>query len=337
MCRRTCAAAQLTVSFRTPDGAGRQGACRWLALGLALACAGLPARAQPPGPSAVLPPPDAVAAPAPTPPGPAVIGQPPAPAPGCCGGTSEAGFVAADIHWGWYAETGPVFPVGGTLQHHLDPGWTVQGGLREWRNSDNGSIFAELSAEYWSFNTKTVTQNTGVDVFLPDGATRKINFFNETTLTDLQQFGFHGAIGGTYYPEALNGFGGVLGADRGVFLTGRVGFRGGVINAYFTEVATPGGIALLHSFEDQHGDPTHDPNKVRLVDHVKSFNNFFGPFGTLGAGLNWNDVSVGNAHLGNIALTAEVEVGYEATDLGEYLHEAVLITVSPRITLVFSY
>jgi hypothetical protein len=260
----------------------------------------------------------------------------PPPAPGYGVGPDWSACVA-DIHWGWYAETGPVFPLGGTLENHLDPGWTVQVGLREFMGVSNGFLFGELAGEYWTYDTKGVTQKSGIDVFLPDTAMRHINFFNLTTLTDFQQFGFHGAVGWTTYPEALNGSPGDPGEGRRVFLTGRLGFRGGVNNAEFNESPTSAGVALLHTYEMQHGDPTLSPGRVRLVDPVKSNVLYIGPFLTLGMGVTWHDACLGAFRLGNLSLSAEVELAYEATDLGEYLHEADMILISPRLTLGFSY
>jgi hypothetical protein len=324
MCRRTCDAAGWTVSFRTRPGVGR-----WAALALVAALAVLPARAQQPGPPNVLPPPRELSPATPAPVAPPA--PPPAPAPGCACAASDEGFIAADTHWGWYVETGPVFPVGATLQTRLDTGFTVQGGLREYRNGTNGSVFAELAAEYWAFDTNHVTIDTGVDIFFPDSAFRPINSFFATTLTDFQQFGLHGAIGWTYYPEALSGFGGALGGDRGVFLTGRVGFRGGIMNGDFLEAPLPEAVQLFQRLQQLHGAA------ARVLDRVQSTNPYFGPFATLGVGLTWKDACLGGRHLGDVALTAEVELGYEATDLGAYLHEADLVEVSPRITLAITY
>jgi hypothetical protein len=257
------------------------------------------------------------------------------PAPGYGGGPDWAACVA-DIHWGWYAETGPVFPLGATLENHLDAGWTLQVGVRESMGVTNGFIFGELAGEYWTFDTKGVTQKTSVDVILPD-TVRHINFFNQTALNDLEQFGVHGAVGWTTFPGALNASAGDSGGDRRVFLTGRLGFRGGVNNAYFTQAATAAGVALLHTYEMQHGNPTLDPGRVRILDPVKSNELYIGPFLTLGMGVTWQDACLGGVRLGNVSLSAEVELAYDATDLGEYLHEADLLMISPRITLGFRY
>jgi hypothetical protein len=322
----------LTVAFRPRDGFGRLAACVGFALAVVLALAGHPVQAQQPAGagSAVLPPPyPAGTAELPPPP-------PPAPAPGWVG-DHEDGVYAPEVHWGWYVETGPVFPMSGTLEHNLDAGWTVQGGVRESIGEPNNFVFGEFAGEYWTFDTKTVIKETAVNAFFPDTAIRTINNFYLTHLTDFQQYGIHGAVGWTFYPEYLNGSTNDPGQARRVFLTTRGGFRIGAMNAAYEKDATPAGLAVLKGFNAQHGNVSNSPARVRLVDPVETSEPYFGPFATLGMGVTWKDISLGKVYLGNVSLAGEVELAYEATDLGTYLHEADLFSISPRITVSFSY
>lgn len=332
MCRRARTAATLAA------------VCRCCALAAALALLALPARAQQTpatGPDTLPPPtPLGPAAPAvsyPTPSAPAAWVPPPAaPAPGCCGGHTLD--CPADYnHWGLYVETGPFFPVGGSLGRFLDDGWTVQAGVREGRTWGRGSVFAEFAVEYTETGASGRLEETDADVFFQNGTIRTIQDFYLTRLTSFQQWGVHGALGWTYYPGLFADAPADCDPARGVFLTGRLGFRGGGTNASFDEAPTSAGLKVLKSFNTQQGNPTQDRSKFRLLDRVERNQGYYGPFATLGAGMAWPDAAVGGWSLGTVTLTAEVEVGYEATDLGQYLHEATLISVSPRLTLGFSY
>ena len=68
--------------------------------------------------------------------------------------------------------------------------------------------------------------------------------FYLTRLSGFQQFGVHGALGWTYYPGLFAAPADDCGAARGLFLTGRVGLRGGGINASFLEEPTSAGLRL---------------------------------------------------------------------------------------------
>jgi hypothetical protein len=337
MCRRTREAGNLTVAFRTGHGAGRpSGACRWFALAALLALTARSAQAQPqgvtsptylpPAPSQTSVPP---AAPVPLP--------PPGPAPGCGCAGHNLEVPAADVHWGFYAETGPLFPVGGTLARHLDNGWAVAGGVREWMNCKNGAFFAELAGEYATTGVTPGVQETAINVFFPDAAIRTINNFYLTDLTSFQQFGIHGALGWNYSPNLFGGTEDEPDEARPFYLTGRLGFRGGGMNAGYLQMPTPSGLTVLNGFNGQHDNPTNNPAKIRIVDQVQRNEPYYGPFATFGVGLKWHDAHLGEFHLGDIYLTAEVELSYEATDLGSYLHEAYLLSVSPTLSLSIAF
>jgi hypothetical protein len=262
--------------------------------------------------------------------------QAPAPAAPCFNG-HDCDIQVVETRWGAYAETGPVFPISGPLEHHLHDGWSVAVGVREWRDCARGAVFAELAGEYMTLTTISMTENTAVDVFFPNRAVRAINDFYRTDLSGFQRFGVHGAVGWNYYPELFNEAPADSEQGRTFFLTGRLGFRGGGVNGSFNQMATSGGLALLRAFNSQNDNPTNNPARIRIVDRVQRNEPIYGPFATVGAGLTWRDAAVGGLHLGTVYLTAELELAYEMTDFGQYLHEAQVFYLSPKLSLAFSF
>lgn len=344
MCQRTPAAG-LTVP--------RRAACPWCALAVVWAVAALPALAQQPAAPAptslppprtveypTLPDPTAAATSSPAPaPGtvvPAVFAEPASTAAPCCP-PHEINFPVAELTWGPYAETGPVFPISGPLERHLNSGWSVAAGVREWRACPRGAVFAELAGEYMTMGTVSMTQETGVNVFFPDTAIRNINNFYLTDLGGFQQFGIHGAVGWNYYPDLFNEPAGDSEQERTFFLTSRLGFRGGGVNGSFDQTPTSSGLTVLRGFNGQHDNPTNNPARIRIVDQVQRNVPYYGPFASVGVGLTWRDATIGALHLGTVYLTAELELAYEMTDFGQYLHEADLFFLSPQISLSFAF
>jgi hypothetical protein len=70
---------------------------------------------------------------------------------------------------------------------------------------------------------------------------------------------------------------------------------------------------------------------------VESHEPYIGVFATWGVGLAHCHPSVYGIPLGDVSLAAEIEVGYEWNNLGQYEHSATLLSVSPKLTLGFSF
>jgi hypothetical protein len=347
MNRRTRAAANRTASTaRRPVGFSAA-ARRWGALAVVCVLTSLPVRAQQPAAPAptVLPPPQpvesAVAPPAPAPgtvvPASVAESLVPAPAPAPGFGPPPPDLPAVETHCGVFAETGPYFPVGGSLEPNLKAGWAVAAGLREWRDCGNWTLFADLAGEYITYGTKPVVKETNEDLFFPNGNIRTINFFNLTNLTSFSETGVRGSVGWDYYPSYFNGSAGDPRNGRVVYWTGRLGFRGGVNNAGFDQFPTPAGLIVLHAFEKDQGFSGRRARLIKFVDTVERSEPYWGPFTTLGLGVKWNDAHVGNLRLGCVRFTAEVEFSYEQTDLGMYRHDASIISVEPTFSLSISF
>jgi hypothetical protein len=303
--------------------------CPAVALIALISLAQLPAPAQQPGPWS--PPEQAPAAPveAPPPPG---LAPARAAAPGCCPATD--GPAAADV-WTFFVESGPVFPVSGGFQHQLDTGWTVDIGAREVvAGSAHSALFAEIAGEYETFPARDGdVRRTDVTAQLPNGTSRLISGFNRTRLVEVDHLGVEGALGWTWDPGLFDAPGEEP-ADRRLFLMSRVGLHGGATHAVFHE--TPERLTTLRGFLHKQGNKGLDRG-LRLFDPVESHQAYFGAFATAGVGMSWCHASLAGVPLGDVSLTAEVEFGYHWDDLGQFDHEATFLSISPKLTLGFSF
>jgi hypothetical protein len=326
-----------TLERTRKPGSPPAGTCPALALAVLISLAPFPARAQEPG---GLPPPGqtpavgaAEALGAPPPPG---LAPPAAPGPACCPGA--AGGPAPD-EWSVFIESGPVFPVSGGFQHQLDMGWTVDIGAREVVcGSAHAAFFTELAGEYETLPAREGdVRSTDVTAELPNGRTRLLSGFHRTRLVEVDHLGVEGALGLTWDPGLFDAPGdGPDSPDRRLFLISRVGLHGGATHAVFHETPTAKGLRELRAFEA----PTKNRATLaglRLFDPVESHQAYFGAFTTLGVGLSWCHASLAGMPLGDVSLTAEAELGYHWDDLGQFNHEATFLSVSPKLTLAFSF
>lgn len=296
-----------------------------LALALLAGLGPLPAWAQAPETPPALP-----AAPTPPTPVPGVgVGMPPDGAPVAGPDEPLAGPVTGPLGWSFYATTGPIFPVAGGFQDRLDMGWTTQVGAREALTCPGPfMLFAEFAGEYTTQPArKGQVESTDVIASLSTGPGMVLSGFNRTEFRELQHLGFHGGLGWTYTPtwfDALSS--GMLPADSRLFLIGRVGADGGATHAIFRESSTVTGRNDLIAFEVEQGNAA-GTHPTRFTDLVRSHNPYFGFYATLGVGMTWN----------NLAVSAEVQLGYQWDDLGQFEPEATALTVSPLLTLSYSF
>ena len=268
---------------------------------------------------------------APPPDGPPVPG--PTAAPGCCPG-APAGAAALD-DWTVFVESGPLVAVGGHFDNELDMGWTVDVGARQVVSSWGHSVlFAELAGEYENLPAVGgVVRRTDVTAVKPDLTMKLIQGFNRTRLVEIDHLGVEGGLGGIWDPGVFDDPGdGADAGDQRLFLIGRVGLHGGATHAVFHE--TPVRTKALAHFAP--GKEKQD-SRVRLIDSVGSHNPYFGVFTTVGAGMSWCHASVWGVPLGDVSLTAEVELGYHWDDLGGFESKATYLSASPKLTLGFSF
>jgi hypothetical protein len=265
--------------------------------------------------------------------GPPVPG--PASAPGCCP-AAPSGAGAPD-DWTVFVESGPLFAIGGGFDTQLDMGWTVDIGARQVVcSSGRSALFAELAGEYENLPAVSGdVRRTDVTAALPDGTMKLLRKFNRTRLVEIDHLGVEGGLGWTWDPGLFDDAGdGAEAGDRRLFLIGRVGLHGGATHAVFHETPTPEGVRALGIFAP--GVQKQD-SRVRLFDPVVSHEPYFGVFSTVGVGTSWCHASVWGVPLGDVSLTAEVELGYHWDDLGEFDSKATFLSISPKLTLGFSF
>jgi hypothetical protein len=260
-----------------------------------------------------------------------------APEPGCC--PCSADSTAEPDVWSFYLESGPLFPVHGEFSHQLDTGWSVDVGAREvvttWGRS---ALFAEIGVEYENEAAKGKdVRLTDVVANLPHGQSMLLRNFHRTRLVEVDHLGVEGGLGWKWYPGLWDTADDCAGsAGEGLFLIGRVDLHGGATHAVFHEKTTKAGLNELKKFE------TSQPNQrqlsgLRLADLVESHQAYFGVSTSFGAGMSWCNASVMGVPLGDVSLAAEVQIGYHWDDLGEFDTDATFLSVSPRVTLAFSF
>jgi hypothetical protein len=307
-----------------------------LALALLAGLTPLPVGAQAPE----LPPPSAQTAPA----APLLV---PAPVPGVGAGVGPVagpaagpdGPVTGPLGWSFYASTGPVFPVAAGFQDRLNMGWTVQVGAREALTCPGSfMVFSELAGEYTTEPARNgQVENTDVIATIAGGASMLLSGFHRTELRELQHLGLHGGLGWTYVPGLFDEpDGGLMAGDGRLFLIGRFGADGGLTHAIVHEDVTTSGRNDLIAFEVVNGN-RQGTRPTALNDLVRTHNPYVGLYATLGVGMTWKDASLGSVPLGDVSVAAEVQLGYQWDDIGQFEPNATTLTLSPLLTLAFAF
>jgi hypothetical protein len=225
------------------------------------------------------------------------------------------------------------------FERRLRTGWTLDVGAREVVTTWGGSaLFAEIAGEYENEAAHSQeVKATDVTAVLPNEERKLLTGFHRTRLVEVDHLGVKGGLGWKWYPGLWNGADdGVPSAAEGLFLIARADLHGGATHAVFHETPTETGLKDLKTFLDKKANRRF-ASGLLLVDEVRSHQAYFGVSTSFGAGMSWRNASMMGMPLGDVTVAAEVEIGYHWDDLGQFEPDADYLSVSPKLTLAFSF
>ena len=246
----------------------------------------------------------------------------------------------------FYLRTGALMPLGeGILEDHLNPAWTIQGGVMQPIAYSDGHCWT-FSAEFGGGLTDFANGGSffrGGTFFTPEeGIEIPIDEFGKWKLDDVRRTSFHLALGGRYEPPGWNN------GSRGVQIGLRSGVRVGRIHGeWFYEPGQPlqqivnDRIALgldpdLFELRNEIDDlQVSNTGEITLAEDGNRSETFAGLFTSVSVGVTYYDVCLGSWRLGDVTIGAEVEFSYDWFDLGHNQDDA-LRSLSTLFTILFT-
>ncbi len=209
----------------------------------------------------------------------------------------------------FYLRAGALYPFGrGTLERRVTAGWRLEGSLVQamWAPWSDLGCFWELGlgVSYWAGDRGRLV-TSGVfrpSLFAPGQYVA--DMYRVRLKRIWQRYGF-AAVGASWYYD-------VFGAPWRI--TARLGTRLGSARARFDRTPSPALNAAVQAAVAGGASP----DGFDFDSDVNDSDVFVGLFGSVAVGTVWHDVWLGAWHLGDVTVSAEVELGHDWMDFGDF-------------------